>query len=100
MGRLTKELERQVESFYSERSGLLIAVNDNFSEICDASRRISEFCDTCKYRCNDCFAGCPVISLGEIDPNLVGSKLSAVGLLDIENPSVCEIVRRREKWEI
>jgi len=79
MGRLTRELEVKAEGFYSETGGLLISISESRDADSNSSR-LSLYCDNCK----KCLGGFPVISLGEIDRDLIGSGLFAVGLLDVD----------------
>lgn len=77
MGRLSHEFEELAAEAVRSRGGYLIGFFEH-EDACMASSQISEFCDGCQR----CMAGAPVMSAGEIDPNLTGSGLFVVALLD------------------
>ena len=81
------EIEEDIRSYYTNRDGHLVVITD-WNEASDVSRRVGEFCDNCKL----CLASSPVVSVGEITPNLKGSNLFAVGPIGIKDKEICPLV--------
>ena len=87
MGRLSKEVEETIDKYYKAKNGQLVTVAE-WGDAVNASQSVGNYCDSC----GTCLADAPVISAGEIDPNLRGQGLFSVGPTGIKDKTKCPIV--------